>query len=550
MPDHNAPPRDTTGWIDVRGDGGVLKRIIREGNPAAGLPINGMCAKVNYDAWIEGGWFHGRKVDTSRDRPEEDGDYQFLIGDENEAVKDGWVIRGLNAGGETMHRGERAEFIFSPEYAYGHKGSKSRPKVPPNATLRFEVDMLTWKPALSDEANVLELPWWERLELAHATKESANEHYREGQPEEARMRYWKAGMLMDVIGNPGTDVEMPADRIDEQNALAVTCWLNEAQCYIKMAQNEEVTGKNYKGSSVTSATNPTLWRKAIESAEIALKLDPENVKAHYRKGLAYQALHEFNAAREMFEFAQRHQPASKEIREALERTKELRLAATDDEKKTYQKIITKSGKSGGLYSDAPDVSDGGAAAQRRVAHAPNPTVWLSFSMGGEPVGDRVEIELWADKLPKTAENFRALCTGEKGLHYLTRTPMCYRGSPIHRVINGFMIQGGDFVARDGTGGESVYGGYFADEGFHTRHDQPGLIAMANSGRDTNRSQFYITTARAAHLDGRHVVFGQVRSGMATVENIAAAPTTDGEKPTVEIAIDDCGETTPQPAAAR
>ena len=154
-------PRDTSGWLDIRGDGGVLKRMIREGNPESGYPIDGWCAKVNYDAFIEGGWFDGRQVETTRDRPDEDGDYMFLVGDRHEAVKDGWVIKGLNYAGETMHRGEMAEFIIKPEYAYGAKGNAKKPKVPPNATLRYVVEMLTWKPALNDEKNMLDMPWWE-----------------------------------------------------------------------------------------------------------------------------------------------------------------------------------------------------------------------------------------------------------------------------------------------------------------------------------------------------------------------------------------------------
>ena len=195
------------------------------------------------------------------------------------------MIKGLNYGCLNMHRGERAELVIAPEYAYGAKGNRSRPKIPPNATLRIVVDMLTWSPALSDEKSMLEMPWWERLELAHATKDSANEHFREGQPEEARARYWKAGMLMDVLGSAGTDIQMPSDRIEEQNALALTCWLNEAMCYIRMAQNEEATGMNYKGRPTGSSASPTLWRKAIASCDAAFKLDPDNVKGHYRKGL-------------------------------------------------------------------------------------------------------------------------------------------------------------------------------------------------------------------------------------------------------------------------
>lgn len=210
--------KDYSDYLDVRGDGGVLKKTLRTGNPSAGFAGDhpGMLAKCNYVAWIEGGWFDGRQVDTTRDRPEEDGDYAFLIGDEHEAVRGGWVIRGLNAGVETMQRGEMAELIIKPEYAYGAKGNANRPKIPPNATLRYEVELLTWKPPMSEEPNYLEMPWQRRLELAYSLKESANEHYREGQPEEARERYWKVGMLMDVIGHPGTQVRMPEDRLAEQ----------------------------------------------------------------------------------------------------------------------------------------------------------------------------------------------------------------------------------------------------------------------------------------------------------------------------------------------
>jgi len=529
------PPRDTTGWIDVRGDGGVLKRVMREGNYSSGVAGNhpGLCAKVNYDMWIEGGWFDGRKVDTSRDRPEEDGDYQFLLGDDHDAVLGGWVIRGLNAGVETMYRGEMAELIIKPEYAYGAKGS-SRPKVPPNTTLRVEVELLTWKPALSEEANMLDMPWYERFELAYATKASATEHFREGQPEEAQMRYWKAGMMMDVIGNPGTNVEMPKDRIPEQNALAHICWLNEAMCFIKMAQKEEQTGLTYKGWPTNSETNPTLYRKALESCDRALHYEPRSVKAHFRKALAYQHLHEFDNARQHFDTARQIEPHNKEVRLALEACKQAHASATEADNKLYSKVMKKA--VGTLYFDRMETANGVHELVK-----PNPQVWLQFAISAAPPTARVVLELWADKMPKTAENFRALCTGQKGVHPLTRAAMHYKGSPIHRVIDGLMIQGGDFVCLDGTGGASIYGAYFADEGFETKHTEPGLLCMANAGRDTNRSQFYITTAAAPHLDGRHVVFGKVLEGMETIKAIEVLPTDDNDRPLVKVSIEDCGQ---------
>ena len=529
-------PRDTSDWTDVRGDGGVLKRVMREGNPGAGMPVDGWCAKVEYDAYIEGGWFHGKKVDTSRDRPSEDGDYMFLLGDTHSAVKEGYVIRGLNAGCETMHRGEMAEFLFTPAYAYGAAGSKSRPKVPPNATLRLEVEMRTWKPVLSDERNMLDMTWEERLEAAHAAKDSATEHFREGQPEEARERYWKAGMLMDVIGNPGTPIEMPAERIEEQNALGLACWLNEAMCYIKMAQTEESTGKNYKGQALDSKTSTTVWRKAIESCDVALKLDAGSAKAHYRRGMAFARLHEFDEAKAAYTRALLREPHNREIRAALEALKVAHAEATEADAKMYQKVLR---KSRGLYSEPlAEVSLVGSGVAARALPR-NPRVWLAFRCGDALLG-RVEIELWADRLPRTAENFRQLCTGEAPPHSLTRRPMHYSGSPIHRVVPGMGLVGGDIIFGDGRAGASIYGHYFSDEGFVASHDAPGLLTMANAGRDTNSSQFVLTTAAAPHLDGRHVVFGRVLSGLDVVRRVEAMPTLD-EKLLEAVTIDDCGE---------
>lgn len=169
----------------------------------------------------------------------------------------------------------------------------------------------------------------------------------------------------------------------------------------------------------------------------------------------------------------------------------------------------------------------------------NPRVFLDVSIDGDPV-ERIVIQLFASVVPKTAENFRALCTGEKGIGESTGKPLHYKGTSFHRIIKGFMAQGGDFSRGNGTGGESIYGGKFGDENFKLTHDGPGYLSMANSGPNTNGSQFFITFKRQPHLDGKHVVFGKVVNGLDILKKIEQVGTSDG-KPTQPVKIIDCGE---------
>ncbi|XP_067233341.1 NK-tumor recognition protein isoform X2 [Chanodichthys erythropterus] len=169
-----------------------------------------------------------------------------------------------------------------------------------------------------------------------------------------------------------------------------------------------------------------------------------------------------------------------------------------------------------------------------------PQCYFDVEINREPVG-RIVFQLFSDVCPKTSKNFLCLCTGEKGSGKTTGKNLCYKGSTFHRVVKNFMIQGGDFTEGNGRGGESIYGGFFEDENFTLKHDRAFLLSMANRGKDTNGSQFFITTKTAPHLDGVHVVFGLVISGFEVIKKIEGLKTDSASRPYADVRVIDCGQ---------
>lgn len=170
-------------------------------------------------------------------------------------------------------------------------------------------------------------------------------------------------------------------------------------------------------------------------------------------------------------------------------------------------------------------------------HHNNPVVFFDVIVGSTEIG-RIKFELFADIAPRSAENFRQFCTGE---YKKDGIPIGFKKSIFHRVIKDFMVQGGDFVNKDGTGMTSIYGGPFKDENFSLKHTGPGILSMANSGRDTNGCQFFITCANCEFLDNKHVVFGRIIDGLLVLRKIENIPTGQNNKPKIPVIISQCGE---------
>ncbi|KAL3905214.1 MAG: hypothetical protein SGILL_009765 [Bacillariaceae sp.] len=381
-------------WIDVSfaKDGGVLKKVLE----AAPEDAKGPPPKLNeVEAHYTGTLVKdGSKFDSSRDRGKT---FKFTIGK-------GMVIKAWDEGFASMKVGEKAILKARYDYAYGESGSP--PTIPPKADLYFDVELLDF---FEKPKERFEMSPEERIAEADKIKAKGTEAFKKQEFEKAADKYEEAALYAVDEEVSGSDIP------EDERPMYVSCWSNAAMCYIKL--------KN--------------WPDAIRATNQVLEIDGEektNIKALYRRGLARMHLGLYKEAKVDLMDAYKIDNGNKDVRKALSTLKTKASEAKAKEKEAFGGMF---GKSGGIYNDkkGPLVPN---------AKGDNPHVYFQIKHGDEDLG-KVVMQLYKDVTPKTAENFRCLCTGEKGMGTLGK-PLHFKGCSFHRIIKDFMIQGGDFTA--------------------------------------------------------------------------------------------------------
>ena len=429
-------------WIDVskKQDRGVLKKILHAAaEDASGPPPNGYEVSAHYTGRLQS---DGSKFDSSVDRGKP---FTFTIGQ-------GQVIKGWDEGFASMKVGEKAILQCTPSYAYGASGSP--PKIPGDATLEFEVELLGFKEKMKEK---WEMSPEERTNVAKRLKTEGTELFQKGQFAEACTKYVDAA---DYSVDEGIEAK---DVTSEESPLYVSCWLNAAMCHMK----------NKEWSDAVQACHNVLNVPEMEDEKLT------KVKAYYRRGYSRLKLGLMKESKEDLMAAYNLDNSNKDVRKALQLWKDVTAENKQKEKNAF----------GGFFNKV-DMYKEKAGPIVPNAKGDNPHVYFDIEQKSSSSTEdgtsenvklgRVVIQLYRDITPKTAENFRALCTGEKGMCQSDNTkPLHFKNSIFHRVIQDFMLQGGDFTMFNGTGGESIYGEKFADENFIIKHTKEGQLSMAN-----------------------------------------------------------------------
>ena len=466
-------------YINITEDGGVKKKIIKEGNGVQAAEGNEV--HVNYIGRNK----DNKVFDQTKDKP-----FTFKIGSHQ-------VIKGWEIGVKTMKVGEKSEFILSPDYAYGSQ--KVSDLIPENSTLTFEIELLK---VIVPKKEISDMTYEEKLEQGKKLKGEGVEKFKAGNIESARDLFTRATAYLETMDK---NKEAEAEGVN----LYVTTLSNICNCCNKQKEYHAVVNFATKGLKIK-----------------------ELPKLYYFRAIANANNDEFDSAKKDLESLKKLLgEKERETDEGVKFVKQL-IEKKEKEMNSKRKKYSRGLFSQNLYEDK--VLPVKPVSPPEEQNKDNPVVFLDIKIGDKEA-KRVEIELFKDKVPKTCENFRCLCTGEKD------EKMHYKGTIFHRVIKNFMIQGGDFEKGNGTGGSSIYGKKFDDENFFYSHSREGLLSMANSGVNTNGSQFFITLKDTTWLDKKHVVFGKVLKGMDVVKEVEAVETDKQDKPLTRVVIENCGE---------
>eukprot|EP01091_Cochliopodium_minus_P015442 TRINITY_DN5500_c0_g1_i1.p1 TRINITY_DN5500_c0_g1~~TRINITY_DN5500_c0_g1_i1.p1 ORF type:complete len:481 (-),score=182.94 TRINITY_DN5500_c0_g1_i1:37-1479(-) len=454
----------------------LLKKIIRKGNgdyPEKHIHM----VRVLYTKRLS----TGEVLESCQDR-----DNPYVVG-----LNRGEVIRGFDVGLATMSKGEIAKFKCLPNYSYGYYGQP--PKIPSNSIILLDVEVLDYHVGPPDKGRMKPK---ELLELALKEKELGNKDFINKDVDGA-LKHYEEVMLCFKHIHDEEDKKPGLETLKSTN-------LNMAACFLLK--------KDYE--------------KALYRSNEVIYKDANNAKALYRRSQAQLELGEIYKAKDDIIKAIKLAPNDKNLRLHLDQI-HIRTKEENKNSKQFFGSLFKNATNGSLYEETktPYFWEG-----------PNPKVFLEITIGEEVAGKMI-IELYADKVPRTAINFRSLCTGEKGegakntLHYLSTF--------IHKVEKGFGIYGGDTEHKYGLGGESIYGSDFDNEGYHFKHDSEGVLTMVNNGKQKNTSLFMITCRAAPELDDKQVVFGKVIEGLDVLKKIENSET-KSSRPVVPIRVSGCG----------
>ncbi len=414
----------------------------------------------------------GTIVDVSVNDVWPNKEHKFVVGS-------GEVMRGMDVIAKNMERKEKSRFRVRSDYAFGDCGSL--PKIPPGTQwLVFDVEMMGVRRQLRDKLFVRDN---EALPYVLSRKEKGNEFYKKGEMRNAIHEYKSCIKVISYVD----------ERVYKEGlkATAIALMGNLAAAHLSMSN----------------------WKRVIKYTTEVLKYEPSNDKALYRRSQALRKYPErLEEARKDLAEAIRVNPKSKQLRDDY-----ATLVDEVKQKRKADKVAY-----GTIFKE-----------QAAIYEAQRPRVFFEVSHGKKLLG-RIEIELYNHKVPKTAENFRALCTGEKGL--------TYQKSLFHRVCEGYLIQGGDVTGAKGAGGKSIYGAVFDDEAFDGGPcDKAGMVFMANSGPNTNQSQFFITLAPSPQFKGQYVVVGRVVAGSAVLRKIERVEVDDKDAPVEQVVMYKCGQ---------